>query len=269
MTTRVYTYQNGGLPSDTSHQKGELTRMLKASLVTGTDTKQPAGWTLIYEDQIADRIVLQSQTVKSQLCYYEISYGTPFVIKASLSWDDVNKQLIGGITRYISRVDAWNGECFVIADERFCWFSANHAIGCFGDIDILTTDPSSIVFGSSSTNIDGRGINHLHGKINNLSDINGRALAVRAYNNVDKFFSISTNGANVNPTPYGDAQGASVVHQVELFVTVQRKLIGFLPHLLYCDKFLDTGEYIANGKRIFKSPLVSETGSLLFEVDEL
>lgn len=275
MTVRVYTYQNGGLPSDTSHQSGEFTRMIKASLVTGTEQKTSAGWKLIYDNQEQDRIVIQSQSTSSEQMYYEIVGNLSNVFKISMSAQWVDEQLVNPITVYISKIgQSWSGQCVIIADDKFVWFIANHAIGAFGDFEQYTTNPQSVILGcanSASAN-DNRALPSLVSLGNNLFyNINKQVFALRHYNPRSRQgFAIAINGAEQAQQSYGHESGANIVQKVELYQNATKPILhGFIPHLCYCDKFINTGEISSSGKKIYQSPILSQIGALLFEVDEL
>lgn len=157
-----------------------------------------------------------------------------------------------------------------MANDSFVWFGVNHAIGAFGDYTALNVNPTPVIFGSQSTTISDRqmstNLSHSQSCFFNHAK---QSMFLRSFNGLNGF-TLSTSGATYQ-TNYGDSQGVHLVRYVDVMTRENDKysVQGYMPHLLYCDVLLENGDLTPQNKKIYQSPVLSGTGKLLFEVDEL
>ena len=277
---RVYSYKNGGLPSDDFLNNGSLLSALKAALITGTSKKTAAGWRLVYES-IANqqdakaRIVVQSQSANSEQMYYEIVDGGIVEITMYERWDMSTLTGSGKSSKVYIKKIAWDGDNVIIANDRFVWLSITHISACFGDYDSYTpNEPKSILLGSL-TPADYRAVpahsNNIEVYDRAIVDIDNRQFCLRHYRQGFRGWSLSIGfDEKMQDYVYPNSDSAMLVKSVELGIGEYDnfKTKGLIPFLVYCDKLIGTGAVVENGKYIHQQNY-STHGIFLFEVDEL
>lgn len=281
MATRLYTFANGGLPSDDFLTASNFIAAIKAALVTGTSKKQAAGWKLVYEslsnpNDSSERIVVQSQSANSEQCYYEIIDGINAKLTVYELWDNTTNAGGGkSASVYINKITNWDGNNFILADEKFVWIGVTHVSSFFGDYDSYVNESKSIILGGTTT-ADGSGNLAIPSHNNNsnvgnrvIYDIDKRALCLRNYHYGWRGWTIAINYTTKYET-YGNDDSAPYIKKVDILRATQGKasLKGQIPHLIYCDRGLLSG-VTANNKNIFYYESFSSIGMFMFEVDEL
>lgn len=144
---------------------GSLNAILKACLETGYGNKQAAGWNVVYENPVSNKIAISSTNIKSNknVLLIDDSVASYATVTAYASWDTNSNT---GITQFGSGyfVKQWNAgftpNWVVVATDTFFYLFVQtesssqtmRAMNGFGDAKSLRTDRVySALLASSST----------------------------------------------------------------------------------------------------------------------
>lgn len=284
MTSRVYSVENGGLPSSLSDlTRGDLIVMLKAALITGHNDKIAMGWRLVYDSitnqsDTVRRIVLQSQSPMSEQRYYEVVDDSDQGLRLKMHefWD---AQTLSGAGRSVSLYVHGNNSnrYHVIANEYFCifqWGSKSYFMGDITPLELSSNTEQSIIMGqtdlsNTSFAIPANNSVKLVGS-RKLLNIDNQSLVLRNehagdhygwsnaihWDNGSVFYGLDSNAPFIKPIDVLQLEGK------------QARYCGTVPLMFFCSKNPWELVMAQNGQKIYTRHF-THSEELVFLVDEI